>query len=110
MKVTSKKPKGQRMYKSVKFDHGTFKNVKRPLWIEPIGTSWWFVYHLGQWVKDYDFKKPCSSSYYCNEYEGFKSVYSLKAAKRLIANWDLPKGTKVRVSLPFCGYDFIATK
>ncbi len=36
----------------------------------------------------------------------FNNVWSLKAAKRKIANWDVPKGTWFRVSLPYVGYDF----
>lgn len=41
---------------------------------------------------------------------GFNDAYSLKAVKRLVAKWNVPKGTKFRASLPFVGYDFYITK
>jgi hypothetical protein len=42
--------------------------------------------------------------------DGFNNAYSLKAVKRLIAKWNVPKGTKFRASLPFVGHDFFLTK
>ena len=43
-------------------------------------------------------------------YDGFNSIYSLKAAKRKIAKWNVPKGTKFKVGLPWVSYNFIVTK
>jgi len=51
-----------------------------------------------------------TTSYYSMKSEGFKDVYSLKAVKRLIHKWDVPKGTKFRASLPFVGHDFYIKK
>lgn len=43
MKVNSTKNKGSRMFKCIKFKHGS-TNIKSkiPFWIEPIGNEWWF--------------------------------------------------------------------
>ena len=71
MKIVSKKPKGQRIFKS------THKHT---------------------------------SSYYSMEREGYKNIWSIKAAKRAIFNWNVPKGTVFRVGLPWVGYDFLITK
>jgi hypothetical protein len=110
MKVTSSKPVGQRMFKSVKATHTTHRKIKvkmkRPLWIEPIGKNWWFDLNTGEWVQGYNGKGGMTTSYYSMESDGFNNIYSLKAAKRKIANWDVPKGTWFRVSLPYVGYDF----
>lgn len=110
MKVISKMPRGQRMFKVVKMDHNTprtkNKKIKRPIWIEPIGKGWWFSLRTGQWIQGYNPALRCVSSYYAMERDGYKNIWSLKAAKRAIANWDVPKGTWFRVSLPYVGYDF----
>lgn len=114
MKITSSKPRGQRLFKSTTYKFTNRKGIKiknkRPLWIEPIGPSWWFNLNSGQWEVGYDSSKRMTTSYYCMKYDGFNDVFSLKAAKRLINNWDVPKGTKFKVSLPFIGYHFIITK
>jgi len=114
MKVVSKKPKGQRMFKSIKHYHTTHRGKKikhkRPFWIEPIGKNWWFDLYTGEWTQKYNGKGGMTTSYYSMTCDGFNNIYSLKAAKRLIAKWDVPKGTKFRVSLPFVGYDFYITK
>ena len=109
MKVTSKKPVGQRMFKPVKEIHTVIKKkvlMKRPIWVEPIGKNWWFDLDTGEWVQGYNGKGNMSTSYYAMEPHGFKSIWSLKAAKRTIANWDVPKGTWFRVALPYVGYTF----
>lgn len=93
MKVISSKPKGQRI----------FKSYKRPFCIEIEEKNWWFSEIEGQWIKDYS-GGGCSSAYYCNE--GFNSVYSLKAVKRLIHKWNVSKGVVFIVSLPWVGYEF----
>ncbi len=110
MKVTSKKPKGQRIFKSgiIKLKSGY--KTKRPFWIEPIENGWRFCLEKGQWEKGYNGIGNMSSSYYSMTHDGFNNVYSLKAVKRLIAKWNVPKGTKFRASLPFLGYDFFLTK
>jgi hypothetical protein len=116
MKVVSNKQKGYRMMKCIKFKHGkTNIKSKRPFWIEPVFTkdsSWWFSTETGEWYNGYDNvpKGGRCSSYYAMAYAGFNNIYSLKAAKRKISKWNVPKGTKFRVSLPFVGYDFIVTK
>ena len=114
MKVISSKPKGQRMFKSIKHYHTTHRGKKikhkRPFHIEPIENGWWFDLELGDWVNKYNGKGGMISSYYAMAYDGFNNIYSLKAAKRLITKWNVPKGTKFRVSLPFVGYDFYITK
>ena len=51
-----------------------------------------------------------TTSYYAMKYDGYNNVYSLKATKRLINKWNVPKGTRFIVSLPFVGYDFYITK
>jgi len=112
MKVKSSKPKGQRMFKSIKFIHtnhcGKMKH-KRPFWIEPIGKGWWFDYLNDEWYDGGYNSKRYSISYAVKIY-GLNDIYSLRAAKRKIANWDVPKGTKFRVDLPFVGYNYIITK
>jgi hypothetical protein len=98
MKVRCSKPRGQRIMKST--------NKIRPLWIEPIGNGWWFVFETGEWQQEYPSGKACCSSYYALERDGFRRIWSLKAAKRTIAKWNVPSGTWFRVSLPWIGYDF----
>ena len=114
MKVVSVKPRGQRILKSLKVFHTNHKKEKikhkRPLWIEPVVGNWWFDLELGDWVQGYNGTGGMTTSYYAMEYDGYNNVYSLKAAKRLINKWNVPKGTKFRVSLPFVGYDFYITK
>lgn len=108
MRVTSKKPKGQRIKK-------TTKGKQRPFWIEPIftkGSSWWFSTETGEWYNGYDNipEGGRCSSYYAMTYDGFNNIYSLKAAKRKIAKWNVPKGTKFSVGLPWIGFKFIVSK
>ena len=112
MKVKSTKPKGERIFKCTKFNHGnTNIKSKRPFLIEPIGSDWWFSTETGEWYNGYDniTKGGRCSSYYAMTYYGFNNIYSLKAAKRKISKWNVPKGTKFRISLPFVGYDFTIT-
>lgn len=114
MKVISTKPKGQRLKKCRLLSHknhkGVLKKTKRPFWIEPIGKNWWFDLELGDWVQGYNGKGGMTTSYYAMISDGYHNVYSLKAVKRLIAKWNVPKGTKFRAILPFMGYDFTITK
>lgn len=114
MKIISSKPKRQRIFKCLKLIHtnhkGENKKHKRPFHIEPVENGWWFDLELGDWVNKYNSKGGMSSSYYAMTYDGFKNAYSLKAVKRLVAKWNVPKGTKFRASLPFIGYDFFLTK
>lgn len=51
-----------------------------------------------------------TTSYYAMRFDGFNDVYSLKAAKRKIANWNIPNGTEFKVDLPFVGHSFIIKK
>lgn len=104
MKVKSSRPKGQRIFKN------THKH--RPYWIEPVNCDYWFNISTGEWetMEEYDGKSGRSSAYYAMEYNGFKDIWSLKAAKRLIAKWNVPKGTIFRVELPWIGHDFLVTK
>lgn len=108
MKVISSKPKGQRRFKSTKIKTNTGFYHKRSFWIEPIENGWWFCLNTGQWVNETT--GASTSVYYAMSYDGFNDAYSLKAVKRLIAKWNVPKGTKFRASLPFVGYDFYITK
>ena len=101
MKIVSSKPKGQRMFKSVKGG----KKHKRPFWIEPLDNNLWFNVMTGEWED-----KGHTSAYYAMENNGFNDAYSLKAVIRLIKKWNVPKGTKFLASLPFVGYDFHITK
>lgn len=113
MKIKSSKPRGQRIFKCKKIEYTSCgKKVKtiRPFWIEPIGDSWWFDLKLGNWTKEYNSKNGMTTSYYSMVHDGFNNAYSLKAVKRLIAKWNVPKGTKFRASLPYVGYHFIITK
>lgn len=110
MKVVSQKPKGQRIFKSVIFQLKSGYKTRRPFHIEPIDFGWYFCLDTGQWENEYIGKGGIRSSYYAMTYYGFNNAYSLKAVKRLIAKWNVPKGTKFRASLPFIGYDFIITK
>lgn len=111
MKITSSKPRGQKILSSkmkikVPFGRHKGKKVRRPFALEPIGRGWWFDLSDGEWKPEYNGKGNMSSSYYAMTHDGFNNVWSLKAAKRKIANWDVPKGTWFRVSLPYVGYDF----
>jgi hypothetical protein len=109
MKVVSKKPKGQRIKKCVVFKLDNGYRAKRPFWIEPVIKSGkpflWFNTETGEWGE-----KGNTSAYYAMSYEGFNDAYSLKAVKKLITKWNVPKGTRFRASLPFEGYDFLLTK
>ena len=49
MKVKSKKPKGQRIFKSVVFQLKSGYKTRRPFHIEPIENDWWFCLEKGQW-------------------------------------------------------------
>jgi len=102
MKVTSSKPKGQKI----------FKTNGRPYWIEPIGKDWWFSIQTGEWYNGYNNlpKGGISSSYYAMSHDGFNDIYSLKSAIRKINKWNVPKGTKFKAALPWVGYYFIITK
>ena len=109
MKLTSSKPRGQRIFKvaPIKTIRGNKKVImRRPMAIEPIGSGWWFSITTGEWIQGYDPKQQCVSGYYSMEHDGYKNIWSLKAAKRAIANWDIPKGTWFRVMLPYMGYTF----
>lgn len=110
MKIISSKPKGQRIKKCVFFKLDNGCRTKRAFWIEPVENGWWFDLELGEWIKGYNGKGGMTTSYYAMTYYGFNNVYSLKAVKRLVAKWNVPKGTKFRASLPFVGYDFFITK
>jgi hypothetical protein len=110
MRVTSTKPKGQRIFKSPVFEYMKGIKRRRPFFIEPLEDGWWFCLEKGQWESEYNNKGGMSSSYYALSYHGFNNAYSLKAVKRLITKWDVPKGTKFKASLPFVGYDFFLTK
>ena len=83
--------------------------MKRPFWIEPIiktGKPFlWFNIMTGEWEE-----KGNTSSYYGMSHYGFNDAYSFKAVKRLIAKWNVPKGTKFIASLPYIGYYFFITK
>ena len=113
MKIISRKPKGQRIYKSTtihsKYEDGSKRRIyKRPFWVEPIDFGWFFCLYTGQWVNETTGAN--TSAYYAMSYDGFNDAYSLKAVIRLIKKWNVPKGTKFRASLPFTGYDFFITK
>lgn len=114
MKIISSKPKRQRIFKSVyhvlEFGRHKGKKVKRPFSIEPIGKNWWFCLESGEWVVEYNGVGNMTTSYYAMTHDGFNNVYSLKAAIRLICKWNVPKGTKFRISLPFRGYGFTIIK
>ncbi len=111
MKVKSSKPRGQRIFKCTKFRHITGgRKIRRPFWIQPVGKGWWFDLEFGEWTQEYNGIGGMTSSYYAMTRDGYNDIYSLKAAKRLIYKWSVPKGTKFRVSLPFVGYWFIITK
>ena len=100
MKIKYSKPKGQRIKKST--------HKYRPLWIEIMGRGWWHVHELDQWVKDYPDGKHCSSCYYVEF--GLNKIWSLKAAKRKIHKWDVPKGTVFLIHLPWVGHSIEITK
>lgn len=114
MKVKSSKPKGQRIFKCVKSyvksNHSLSRKIKRPFLIKPIGKDWWFDLDIGQWYQNYDSNRDSISDYYSLKSFGYRRIYSLKAAKRLIYKWNVPKGTKFNVDLPYIGYSFIITK
>lgn len=103
MKIKSKKPKGQRYFK--------ISGTTRPMWIEPIDTNLWFNLNTGEWTDiTIGEIRGCISSYYAIHHSGYKNIWSVKAAKRTIAQWDVPKGTWFRVNLPWIGYDFRVRK
>ncbi|MCD8413635.1 hypothetical protein [Tenacibaculum finnmarkense] len=115
MKTVYSKPKGHRINKSVKFHFNSCGKYKRPLWIEPVyvkGNSWCFSTETGEWYNGYENipEGGRCSSYYSMNCDGFNNIYSLKAARRKIAKWNVPKGTKFSVGLPFEGHDIIVTK
>ena len=82
----------------------------RPLWVEPLGSGWWFNLSSGEWQDNYPTGGNCMSSYYSMNSSGFHNIYSLKAAKRKISKWNVPKGTWFRVSIPYVGYNFKVKK
>jgi len=110
MKVYSKKPKGQRIFKCMKFWHPKFGKITRPFNIHPVENDWWFNLKTGEWQQSYPYKSPCTNHFYAMEHSGYKNIYSFKAALRTIRKWNVPIGTKFMVSSPFVGYYFIVTK
>lgn len=72
-----------------------------------MGAGWWYSITKKQWQEGYNPKDHMCSSFYGM---GKENVYSLKAAKRKIFNWNVPKGTVFRVSLPFVGHVIYVTK
>lgn len=106
MKTTSSKPKGQRMFKSITIITKNGYRTKRPFWIEPLNNNnLWLNTNTGEWGE-----KGNTSVWYAMECEGFNDAFSLKAVKRLIHKWNVPKGTVFKASLPYVGYEFIITK
>ena len=102
MKVIYSKPKGLRIKK--------VSRKYRPFFITPYMSNLWFNLQTGEWEECRDFTKgDRTSAYYAMEGSGYKNVYSLKAAKRRIAKWNVPKGTIFSVSL-FVGHFFLITK
>ncbi len=99
MKTTSSKQKGQRI----------FKSYKRPYWIEPLERGWNFNTNSGEWEFKSS-KRGLSTAYYNMSAFGFNDCHSLKAVKRLIHKWNVPKGTVFIASLPWVGYEFKITK
>ncbi len=97
MKVKYSQPRGKRLLKSTH---------TRPLWIEPIGPNWWFSLESGEWIDHYPSGERCTTSYYSMEIDGFNNIWSLKAAKRKIAKWNVPSGTWFTVSLPWVSHEF----
>lgn len=110
MKIVSNKPKTQRIKKCLNVTYCGKKKVRRPFLIEPIGINLWFDATLNKWTNGFNSKHDITSSYYAMTGFGLNNVYSLKAAKRLIHKWEVPKGTKFIVSLPFIGHHFLITK
>ena len=112
MRTKSRKPKGQRMFKSVSYlnPHNNNIKTKRPLWVEPVERGMWFDSDKLEWIKNPKNLGGLHSTYYSMNYLGLPNPMSLKAAKRLIYKWKAPKGTKFRVNLPFNGFDFFITK
>lgn len=110
MKVTSRKPKGQRIYKCVNFNHSKFGKIRRSYWIQPVDSDLYFNPKTLKWIKKPDDLRGLSTAYYAMTSYGLNNAYSLKAVKRLISKWEVPKGTKFRASLPFVGHDFFITK
>lgn len=110
MKVISIQHKGNRIFKSVT-EHYKMGKMKIPLHIEIIDndTNWWFDILTGEWVENYNVGGMVSA-YFSLTYYGFKEIHSIKAAKRKIHKWNVPKGTKFLVSLPFVNYSFIIIK
>lgn len=100
MKVKYSKPRGLRIKKVMGKDRPFFITTK----------NLWFNMKTGQWEECYDFSNgDWSSAYYAMGDSRYKDLYSLKAVKRKIAKWNVPKGTVFRVSL-YVGYDFLITK
>lgn len=107
MKSTQSKP--NRIFKTQKFGLKTI----RPFWIEvKSDENLWFSFEHNQWLSyEKRGKEGCTSSYYAMRHKvGLHDVYSLKAVRRLITKWNLPKGTKITTSLPIMGHTFTFTK
>ena len=107
MKSTQSKP--NRIFKTQKFGLKTI----RPFWIEvKSDENLWFSFEDNQWLPyEKRGKEGCTSSYYAMRHKvGLHDVYSLKAVRRLISKWNLPKGTKITASLPIMGHIFTFTK
>lgn len=107
MKVQYSKSKRGRIKKS----HG------RPLWIEPEGNGWWYVYEDDEWYNVYDNALRDASGYMTHRsrttsYYVYPSrpIWSLKAAIRKIRKWKVPEGTRFKVCLPWIGHEMIVTK
>lgn len=116
MKVSSTKPRGKRIFKSTKTRTRDGRKILRPYFIQPIsrGNEWWFDLQTGEWIDNTiemrDSLGGCVSAFYLMRSHGYKDVYSLKAAKRAIANWNVPKGTKFKCNLPWVGYSYTIIK
>ena len=108
MKIKSQKPKGQQIKKAV------YKGFS--FWVNPIdagGGKWWFSIKTGEWHSGYKNMPDGGRCLMCRDsmtYVGFKNIYSLKAAKRRVVKWNVPKGTKFRVGIDGKSSSFIITK
>lgn len=110
MITKANRPKGQRTYKSVKYNFSKEHKTKIPFNIAPAEFGWMFNLESGQWENENKTDGDRINKYFYMVRFGFKNAYSLKAVKRLIHKWDVPKGTVFFASLPFEDDYFIITK
>lgn len=117
MKVKFRKPRGQRIKKAQPilirnkwYDHTITISI-----LSNFDNTFpeWYSHEYKKWISSadlMDYLKKVLDNSVSNEVGYEAKIRSLKAAKRFIFKTPHPKGSKFRVSLPWCGHSMVITK